>query len=235
VKSLNLLLFSPRLIASRIRLLFDPRLYAGKGWEGQIARQEARRSMAALLGLGGAVLTLAHQAGAEVGMDPRSADFGKIKIGDTRIDIWGGLQQYIVASYRMLSGEKVNSATGEVEDVGGFGKPRFVGTLGDVVENKLAPVPAYLNAWDKGRTFSGEPFNPLKEAGKLFLPIGFESAYDTQQQYGAPRAALGFGLNALGIGVNTYGAPEEKKPGGPGSWGKRGRGKSGGGPSSWGR
>jgi hypothetical protein len=235
VKSLNLLLFSPRLIASRLRLLFDPRLYVGTDWEGRIARQEARRSMAALLGLGGAVLTLAHQAGADVGLDPRSSDFGKIKIGDTRIDIWGGLQQYIVASYRILSGEKVNSATGEVEDLERFGHTRVGGTLGDVVQNKLAPVPAYFNFWDKGRTFSGEPFQPGKEAAKLFLPIGFESTADTYREYGAPRAAATFGINAVGFGTNTYGDSEDK-PRGPGSWGKRGRGgKKGGGPSSWGR
>jgi hypothetical protein len=219
VKSLNLLLFSPRLIASRVRLLFDPRLYVGRGWEGRLARQEARRSMAALLSVGGAVLTLAHQAGAEVGLDPRSADFGKIRIGDTRIDIWGGLQQYVVASYRMLSGEKVDSATGEVGDVGGFGHTRVGGTLGDMFENKLAPVPAYLNSWDQGRAFGGGDFKPLKEAGKLFLPIGFETAYETQQEYGLPRAAATFGLNAVGIGVNTYGGDSPK----PKSGGSRGR------------
>jgi hypothetical protein len=235
VKSLNLLLFSPRLIASRVRLLFDPRLYVGTGWEGRIARQEARRSMAALLSVGGAVLTLAHQAGAEVGLDPRSADFGKIKIGDTRIDIWGGLQQYVVASYRMLSGEKVDSATGEVEDVGGFGHTRVGGTLGDLFENKLAPVPSYLNQWDQGRSFGGDDFDPLKEGGKLFLPIGLEQAYRTQREYGTPRAAATFGLNAVGIGVNTYGgdSPKPKRSrggsGGGGIYGGGSRSRSGGG------
>jgi hypothetical protein len=226
VKSLNLLLFSPRLIASRLRLLADARLYVGTDWEGRIARQEARRAMASLLGLGGAVLTLAHQAGADVGLDPRSSDFGKIKIGDTRIDIWGGLQQYVVAAYRMISGEKVNSATNEVEDLERFGHTRIGGTLGDVVQNKLAPVPAYFNFWDKGRTFSGEPFKPGREAAKLFLPIGFESTYDTYSEYGAPRAAATFGINAVGVGTNTYGSSDDESPGGGRSRGRSGRSRS---------
>ena len=36
---------------------------------------------------------LAKLAGAEVGDDPEDSDFGKIIIGNTRIDIWGGIQQ----------------------------------------------------------------------------------------------------------------------------------------------
>jgi hypothetical protein len=217
VKSLNLFLFSPRLIASRLRILFDPRLYAGRGWEGKIARQEARRSAAGMLMFGGTVLMLAKQAGADVGIDPRSADFGKIKVGNTRVDLWGGLQPYVVAAYRILDGEKVNSSTNEVSRVVDEqdGADNYLNrgiTVGrDMLENKLGPVPAYLNSYRIGKTFEGEPFNPAVEGAKLFAPIGFESAVDTYRQAGLVPAAVGFGVNAAGLGVNTYGTPEGKR------------------------
>jgi len=38
----------------------------------------------------------------EVVLDPTSVDFGKIKIGDTRIDLWGGRIQTIILQARLL-------------------------------------------------------------------------------------------------------------------------------------
>jgi hypothetical protein len=230
IKIANAAFFSPRLIASRVELLMNPTLYVGTNASKKIARREARRGMRNLLITGGALLYLADQIpGVDVGTDPRSSDFGRIRFGDTRIDIWGGLQPYVVAAYRIKSGEKKSSTTGEVSKVGGgaFNQydnflGRFVAVTGDLLQQKAAPVPAYFNSWRKEQTFEGEKFDPMVEAGKLFVPIGFESTYDTAQEHGPGPAAVGFGLNAFGIGVNTYGAGKPKKP-------SSGRGGGGGG------
>jgi hypothetical protein len=238
IKIANAAFFSPRLIASRVELLMNPTLYVGRNASKKIARREARRGMRNLLITGGALLYLADQIpGVDVGTDPRSSDFGRIRFGDTRIDIWGGLQPYIVAAYRIKSGEKMSSTSGEVSDVGGgaFNQydnflGRFVAVTGDLLQQKAAPVPAYFNSWRKEQTFEGEKFNPALEAGKLFVPIGFESTYDTAQEHGPGPAAVGFGLNAFGIGVNTYGAPAEQ-PSGGGRSRSRSRSRSRGGRS----
>ena len=102
---LNATLFSPRLIASRVQLV-------GKVFSrntSSFVRKEALKDWAGFLGMGSTVLGLAKLGGAEVGLDPRSSDFGKIKFGDTRYDIWGGFQQYSVLMSRILTGEMVNS------------------------------------------------------------------------------------------------------------------------------
>jgi hypothetical protein len=243
IKIANAAFFSPRLIASRVELLMNPKLYVGTDASKRIARKEARRAMRNLIITGSALLYLADKVpGVDVGTDPRSADFGRIRVGDTRVDIWGGLQPYVVAAYRIKSGEKVSSTTNEVSKVGGgpFGQydnflGRFTATVGDLLQQKAAPVPGYLNAWRKEETFEGTKFDPKMEGAKLFLPIGFESAYDTQQKYGVPRAAVGFGLNAFGIGVNTYGGQQPKKKGsgggssGGGIYGRGSRSRGGGG------
>jgi hypothetical protein len=80
---LNTLFFSPRLLASRFNFL-DVRGIYGGGFYGNLpkpVRMEALRSMAQLAGATSAILTLAAWGGAKVGLDPRNADWAKIKIG----------------------------------------------------------------------------------------------------------------------------------------------------------
>lgn len=95
---LNSFLFSPRLMASRLRML-DPRRYI---FGDPFVRREALKSLFAVAAVGNTVGQLISMSGGEVNNDPNSADFGKARIGDTRIDPWGGFQQYIVAANRLL-------------------------------------------------------------------------------------------------------------------------------------
>ncbi|GAG82173.1 unnamed protein product, partial [marine sediment metagenome] len=84
---LNSVFFSPRLMASRLTLL-NPVYYMK---QPAFVRKEALKSLFAFAGAVGTTLGLADMVpGVEVGKNPRSADFLKIKIGNTRIDIMGG-------------------------------------------------------------------------------------------------------------------------------------------------
>lgn len=94
---LNSVLFSPRLMASRLRML-DPRMYL---MGPKVVRREAIKSLFAIAGVGATVTELGKLAGGTVENDPNSSDFGKVRIGNTRIDPYGGFQQYIVAANRL--------------------------------------------------------------------------------------------------------------------------------------
>jgi hypothetical protein len=231
---LTLGLFSPRLIASRIAY-FNPYWYYKLD---PIARKEAARQMIGLVSAGTAFLWLVEQTGkAEVGTDPRSADFGKIRIGDSRIDIWGGFQQYVVNAYRIAMEESVSSTTGEVKKLeGGFGQQSRYDIAEEFAVGKLAPVPGWVAGSWKGKNFEGDDFSEVREGLKQFVPLGWESAYDAYKTTGDPGAAAAlFALGFFGVGSQTYPSkPAKGKSGGPASWGQRSRG-SGGGPSSWGR
>jgi hypothetical protein len=203
---LNALFFSPRLIMSRVQLL-NPAYYAKLD---PFARKQALQGMGQLLGAVSLTLYMAKMMGAEVGLDPRSADFAKIKLGNTRIDIAGGFQQYLVNGWRVATGETVNSETGEVRQLeGGFGKPSRYDIIGSFGENKLAPIPGYGVDWAKNENFAGDSFNPLKETARLFVPLGAENAYEGFKA--SPKAGVAsLGLGSIGFGVQTYNMDPKK-------------------------
>lgn len=88
-KNLSAIFFAPRYAVSRFQLLYSP----FKNVRDPLVRNEIAKDFLAFATTGVTVLGLAAMAGAKVGLDPEKPDFGKIVIGNTHIDIWGGLQQ----------------------------------------------------------------------------------------------------------------------------------------------
>lgn len=221
---LNAVLFSPRLIAARLKT-FRPATYT------RLPKGARRRALVNLATFGTAALTvmsLAVMAGAEVEKDPRSSDFGKIKVGNTRYDVLGGLGQYGVLGTRLalwLGGSAYESATGEEgpdhykavsgntsklneEDAGPYGMK-----AGNVVlkfgRNKLAPVPAYLIDALYGENTIGEEFNPVDVS--RFAPMFLQDVYDMQQEYGVGEGTARVAPALFGVGVQDF-TPENLDP-----------------------
>jgi hypothetical protein len=203
---LNGMFFSPQLIASRLKLL-NPVWYYKLP---PVARYEAIRSMLHLAGLASMTLWLAKQAGAAVELDPRSSDWGKVRIGDTRIDILGGLGQYIVLGARFAANEYKRYDGAIIPYEGGYGGSSRYKAVTNFAENKLAPVPSTSVDWMKDENFDGEPYDPKKEIPRLFLPLGFEATWDANKEYGPGMAAATFAGGGVGLGIQTYGPPEPK-------------------------
>jgi hypothetical protein len=196
---LNSLFFSPRLLFSRLNLL-NPISYIK---QEPFVRKEAFKSLFSFLGLGLSVLTLAKLSGAEVGSDPRSANFGKVKMGNTRFDMWGGFQPLVRATAQLITGKYISSTTGKEMTLGEGYKPM---TRLDIVqrflEGKLAPIPSFVITLLKQQDQAGEPVNVLKEIAERFVPMAMQDMYDLSQENPALMPA---GLLTLfGIGVQTY-------------------------------
>lgn len=193
-------LFSPRLIASRISLL-NPAYYAKLD---PFVRKEALKSLFAFTALGLGVLGLAKMNGAEVESDPRSSDFGKIKVGRTRIDIWGGFQQYIRLAAQFITNQKKSTTTGEIKDLNeGFNAESRYGTLTKFAESKAAPIPSFILDWLKNENFEGDKFDLTDEAVSRMAPILAKDIYDLYKQNdleSIPYQAA----SLFGVGVQTY-------------------------------
>lgn len=206
--ALNTFFFSPRLMSSRLTLL-NPVYYIKAE---PFVRKEALKSLFALAGATGTTLGMAKAAGLEVGLDYRSADFLKIKIGNTRIDVLGGFQQYIRATGQIVSGEYVSSTTGKVVTLGEGYRPltRYEIALRQI-ESKEAPIFSFITTLMKGQTFEGEDPEVLKEVGKRFIPMALSDIYEIAEEN--PELLPISWLGIFGVGLQTYKAKPGAKKG----------------------
>jgi hypothetical protein len=197
---LSLAVFAPKFAWSRVQTPF----MMFKHWKIPRVRNEIAKDMAALGAVGMTTLSLAGLAGYEVGTDPREADFGKIRIGNTRIDMWGGYQQPMRVLIRIgiratdaveLTGRELRDQDKEINPID---------LIGRFAAYKLAPsvtLPAELMT---GKTIVGEPVTPIRTAVHAIIPMVYEDIYDAYKEGGLSRAGLSAGLSFLGTGVNTY-------------------------------
>lgn len=163
---LNAALFSPRLMTSRLAML-NPMTYAKAS---PFVRKEYIKSMAAFGGAVGTTLKLAEMNGAEVELDPRSSDFAKIKMGDMRVDIGAGFQQYIRAASQIATGERKDLLTGRIKTLGKkYRDPTRKDVAFDFMEAKASPILGLMFDMMEGRDFTGKPTKllPEREEGKL--------------------------------------------------------------------
>lgn len=204
-------LFSPRYLMSRLQLASGQPLWGGTWRTRKLAAQEYGR---ALMGLGAfyAVVSLLNED-ERITFDPRSADFGKVRFGNTRLDPLAGLSQITVFGSRALSGETVDPE-GRARDLRGnvFGLrpklPKAGSDTGDVIlrflRSKLAPVPGAAADLMTGKDAVGRPTTPLSVGQNLVLPFGPKDVYEVMVNEGMPRSAALALLAILGMGVQVH-------------------------------
>src|SRR3990167_1311013 len=197
--ALNALLFSPRLLFSRLNLL-NPIYYVK---QDNFTRKEALKSFFYFLGIGFTILTLSKLGGAEVVTDPRNSDFGKIKVRNTRFDIWGGFQPLVRSAAQIVTGKYISSTTGKEMTLGEGYKPM---TRADIfqrfIEGKLAPIPYFIVTLMKQQDAQGKPVSIPKEIGERFVPMVLQDIYDLAKE--DPSLIPAGLVNIFGVGVQTY-------------------------------
>lgn len=206
---LNAAFFSPKFLASRFNLL-NPVYYAKLS---PYARKQALISALSFLGFGMAVMAIAGAAGADVEDDPRSTDFGKIKVGNTRYDIWGGFQPLVRLLAQLSTGEKKSTTTGKIIKLDG--KKYGSDDRGDValkfVRGKLAPVPAAAVNLLTGKNMVGEETTVADEAVRLSVPLYIQDMAEIFEQEGTGEALKTSIPAMFGIGVQNYGPRQKQK------------------------
>ncbi|RLI67480.1 MAG: hypothetical protein DRP02_14390, partial [Candidatus Gerdarchaeota archaeon] len=194
-------LFSARKLAATLNLI-NPAFYIKAH---PTIRKEALKTWLSFLGGGMTVLGLAKLAGADVGTDPTSADFGKIKIGNTRLNIFGQYQQIAVLLARLLKGYATSSVTGKRLTLGEGYKPLTrTELIGRFFEMKQHPKLSLIKGALSGQTSLGQPFQLAPELLNRFTPMLLSDAYDLYQEHG-PKGLLALMPAALGVSVQTYG------------------------------
>ena len=196
-------LFAPRLFASRMRML-NPATYM---MASPFVRKQYLKSALAVAGAWGTVSGLGYMAGqagiadVDVSMDPNSADFGKMRINNTRLDPAGGFQQYLVALSRLISGRTTSSATQRDTELGvGF----HADTRKDIAErfmvNKLTPVMKF--GWDLMAASQYQPFHVADRTAQLFVPLIVQDVLELAKE--DPSLLPLIAPIATGMGSQTY-------------------------------
>jgi hypothetical protein len=206
---LSNLLFSPRFMASRLQTLYlwaDPRL-------PKEARILAAKDIGKTLGTAATILTMAALAGATVEKDPRSSDFLKMKFGNTRYDILGGLTPYVVFLSQELSGQKKPTSNKGMIYLNSkkFGSPTRASLAMNFMRGKMAPVPGMIYNLGEGKDLIGNEYHLWPNVPQEFVPLPFTDVYDAYK-VGGWKNSLEVLLPAqFGIGVSSYDSNAKKK------------------------
>jgi hypothetical protein len=144
-----------------------------------------------------------------VDFDPRSANFGKIKIGNTRFDVTGGMGSIVALAARQILGQTKSSVSGNITDLtaGGYGKQTRKDVFQEFLDGKLSPfMSVFWNGFLGGRDrlTRGKP-TALSTLKNLTYPMPIQNLEELLKDPESADVLLSMIADGLGVGVNTYG------------------------------
>lgn len=178
-------------------------------------RKQAAINLVKVVSGTAAILGVAHAIDPEsVQFDPRSSDFGKIKVGNTRFDVTGGIASLTTLAARLATMSSTSTRTGKVNPInsGKFGATTGTDVVYNFFENKLSPAASIVKDLLKGHDFQGNPLTVGGEVSNLVMPLPITN---TQELMADPKSAnvlLATLADMLGIAVNTFDGKKHKPP-----------------------
>ena len=209
--AINVMFFSMRFFKSNVDFLtahaFDSKVDA---WT---KKRAAKSLLKTVIGTA-AVLAMAKALVPDsVEEDRTSANYGKIKIGNTRFDVTGGMGSLITLASRLIpiawgEGTMKSSTTGIVTKLNAdtFNARTGMDLFYNFFENKLSPAAGFVKDLGKGRNFQGEKPTPLTQLRDLFVPIIIQEYNELNADPHSADILLALIAEGIGIGINTYSA-----------------------------
>jgi hypothetical protein len=205
VPVLNGLLFSPRKLSATVNM-FNPKRYITAS---PTARKAALRQLIGSMSFTFGVLSLAALFGADIEKDPRSSDFGKLKIGNTRIDVSGGNANYLVLMARLVTNKTKSTTTKLMKELGeGYGARTKGDTIMSFVRNKFSPNASFVADWLYGENAIGEPFKVTESLRKRAIPLIIQDIIEVAKEdpsmvfYSAMANLFGAGSQSYDMAVD---------------------------------
>jgi hypothetical protein len=160
------------------------------------------------VGTGLAVLYLLSLIkGVDVEPDPRSTEFGKIKIGDTRFDFFGNDTRIARLVAQLIYGKRKTQG-------GDFSDAERMDVIVKWLQTKLSPAAGLAVDLYSGEDFKGKILEPTLETGveqtlERSVPLFIQDLYDAIKYNGYDMTSGLVAVSAFhGVGVLTY--PETK-------------------------
>jgi hypothetical protein len=198
--ALNMAMFSPGLFMSRVRML-NPNTYI---MASPSVRKEYLKSAISMGVAWYAFTEMAKMAGGDevtVNNDYTNADFGKVRIGNTRLDPGGGFLQFLVQIGRFIEGGSTSSANQQFQKFGeGFRAETQLSNAQRFMSNKLNPAAKF--AYDLLNQSEYNPFHVYDRTAQLFVPLIAQDAIELYHEN--PDLMPWMAPVALGMGTQTY-------------------------------
>ncbi len=210
--ALNAAFFSPRLWASRLKLLSN---WANPWWYKNVPKEVRRfywEDMGKFTATVATAYFLSKMNGQQVETDIRSSDFLKIRDGKKRYDILGGFQQPIRTLGQYATGQKKDIDSGEITELTDSDKSlpnrlleqKRLAVLLQHIRGKLSPVPAAFTDFGMGRMMDYSEPTVEKEIMRMIVPLAWQDITSAYGEEGA-KAFLTTGVpTVLGISASTY-------------------------------
>jgi len=208
---LNALFFSPRFVASKIQVLTMLARSVIPGQMSWAIRKILWADVASFVLAGiGLLSLLSMHPDIEVEDDPRSSDFGKARLEDTRIDIWGGYSPLARLVVQLWTGQRKATDTGEIYDI------NQSEVLLRFIRSKLSPLAGMTYDLATGTTYEGEEIKAEPAViGELLynnlIPLAAQDIIDAGYYSGFYNALLVAPLVFQGVGGQTYPMTLSKK------------------------
>lgn len=199
---IKLVLWAPRMLKGNLDVLT-----AHLGQDiSPFARKEAAVNLLKIVATTATIMMIANAikpGSAET--DPRSSDFGKIKVGNTRFDYTGGAASLITLASRLIANSSKSTTTGMVSQFGsGYGQTSRMDVVYNFLEGKTTPpARALLIDFFKGVNFQGQKPTIGSSLYGTFTPISIQNTIQLKDD-NSTNAVMGVILDALGINANTY-------------------------------
>jgi hypothetical protein len=216
--TLNVLMFSARKLKSDFDLLTAHQLDAGVT---PFVRKQAAVNLVKVVSGTAGLLAIAHAVNpGSVDFDPRSANFGKIRVGNTRFDVTGGIGSIPILAARLVMRSTKSSTTDKISPInsGKFGSQTGTDLVYNFFEGKLSPAASVVKDILKGEDFQHNklhltPKSLAQEGSNLFMPLPISNAQEllSDPATAPATAAIAVIADALGMSTNTYSNAKPKR------------------------
>ncbi len=209
-KEVNSVFFSVKFLKSNLDTLtahqFDSKAT-------KFTKIEAAKNLLSIATTTASVLTIAKMLNPQsVEEDPRSANFGKIKIFGHWTDITGGMAGLITLASRLSptwhEGKLswwTKGANGTYKDLHetGFGAQNALDVFDSFWQGKLSPVAGLLRDVWKGKDYSGNPITAQNVLSNLFTPLPIQNFDQFTKDPNSSSVLGSMILDGLGLSVSS--------------------------------
>jgi hypothetical protein len=212
-KEINTLFFSIKFLKSNFDTLTAHR-FDSKVMASPVAKKEAATNLLSIIATLGSVLTIAKLLNKEsVEEDPRSTNFGRIKVFGHWVDMTGGMASLITLASRLVPtihngewGLWTKSSTGNWTNLtsGKYGQQTGMDVFESFIEGKLSPVAGLLrDAW-KGKNFQGQRVTLKNSLANIITPISIQNFSQLKEDPNSSNLLGSMILDVLGFSTSTY-------------------------------